>query len=437
VQTTQPAGTNNNHGNSDINCPGIQILLFSHRVSQMLKDVGPRKFLIRNLIFLAITISLVALLVARRGHWNWRPLHSTNTITPTREAGSSKELGKSSSEPPAPVVSAKVEKRDVPIYFDGIGTIQAYNTVSVSSRVTGQITRIAFKEGQDVKAGDLLAIVDPRPFQASLDQAIAKKAQDVAQLENARAVYARDNYLLTKRVLAPQDSDVQKYLVDQFDAQVQSDVANIESAQANLDYCQITSPIDGRIGIRLLDQGNIVQGTATAAICTVTQLKPISLLFTLPQTQLTQVNEQFAKGPLRVIAVDTSNTETLSEGILSVVNNQIDTTTGTFQLKATFANQDLKLWPGEFVNARLLIAVRKAGLVIPAQAIQRGPEGTFVYIIDANQIAQQQIIRVSQIDGGVALIDDGLPEGENVVVDGQYRLQRGAKVGVISRAQDP
>jgi membrane fusion protein, multidrug efflux system len=354
----------------------------------------------------------------------------------TRENRPSKEGGEQNREPLVPVVSAAVQRRDVPVYFNGIGTIQAYNTVTVSSRVTGQITRVVFKEGQDVKAGDLLAIVDPRPYQASLDQAIAKKAQDVAQLENARAVYQRDTYLLTKRVLAPQDSDNQKYLVDQFAALVQDDVANIESAQVNVDYCNIASPIDGRIGIRLLDQGNIVQGTSTAGICTVTQLRPISLLFTLPQAQLTQVNEESAEGPLKVLAVDTSNTETLSEGVLSVVNNQIDTTTGTFQLKATFANKDLKLWPGEFVNARLLIAIRKAGLVLPAGAVQRGPEGTFVYIIDANKIARKQIIRVNQIDGALALIDEGLSEGDNVVVDGQYRLQPDAKVHVISHAQD-
>jgi len=408
----------------------------NHRKPQRLgRDPGSRLKL-RNLFLLGVTVCFIALLVGWQLLIHGRRSYSRYLTGSPRESHSPTEGVGQNHEPLVPVVSVTVQRRDVPVYFNGIGTIQAYNTVTVSSRVTGQITRVVFKEGQDVKVGDLLAIVDPRPYQASLDQAIAKKAQDVAQLENARAVYQRDKYLLTKRVLAPQDSDNQKYLVDQFAALVQDDIGNIESAQVNVDYCNITSPINGRIGIRLLDQGNIVQGNSTTGICTVTQLQPISLLFTLPQAQLTQVNEESAKGPLKVLAVTTSNTETLSEGVLSVVNNQIDTTTGTFQLKATFANKDLKLWPGEFVNARLLIAIRKAGLVIPAAAVQRGPEGTFVYIIDSNEIARKQTIRVNQIDGGFALIDDGPSEGENVVVDGQYRLQADSKVHVISHPQD-
>ena len=348
-------------------------------------------------------------------------------------AASTKQTANDATGSRVPVAATTVVRKDVPIYLNGIGTIQAYNTVTVSSRQTGQITTVAFKEGQDVKAADLLAIVDPRPFQATLDQAVAKKAEDEAQLQNARVNYDRDTYLLAKKVVDPQDFDAQKYLVEQFAALVQSDIANIEAAQVNLDYCKITSPIEGRIGLRLVDQGNIVEGISTKAICTITQLKPISLVFTLPEAQLTEVNEQAATTVLKVLAMDTTNTRILSEGTLSVVNNQIDTTTGTVQLKATFANKDLKLWPGEFVNARLLITVQHDGLVVPAATVQRGPEGTFVYIIDDQEIARKQNVEVTQIDDGVALINSGLQERQQVVVDGQSRLQPDAKVQIVGQ----
>ena len=386
----------------------------------------------RHFTGIAAVISFLLLPALGWYYHHWRLAHQANVQTSATD--STKHSGKDATASPVPVVATTVLRKEVPIYFNGIGTVQAYNTVTVSSRQTGQITTVAFKEGQDVKVGDLLAIVDPRPYQATLDQAVAKKAEDEAQLQNARTLYQRDTYLLQKKVLDPSDFDTQRYLVDQYAAAVQYDAANIESAQVNLDYCKITSPIDGRVGIRLLDQGNIVQGGSTTAVCTITQLRPISLLFTLPQTQLGQVNEEAAKGPLRVLAVDTTNTRTLSEGVLAVVNNQIDTTTGTFQLKATFQNQDLKLWPGEFVNARLLITTRKDGLVVPAAAVQRGHEGTFTYVIDSENIARKRVIKVNQVGDGVALIDDGLNVGEKVVVDGQYRLQPDSKVQIISHS---
>ena len=316
----------------------------------------------RKVSFLILLIGLAVLV----GGW-WVYQRST-TSKPSNVNGESATggPGKNPGGQPAggqlvPAVAATVAKKDVPIYFNGIGTVQAYNTVTVNSRVTGQIMQIAFKEGQDVKQGDLLAVVDPRPYQTTLDQAVAKKAQDVAQLANARVVFQRDGDLLAKKVLDQQTYDTQKFLVDQYNALVKADDANIEAARVNLDYCHITSPIDGRTGIRLVDQGNIIQAGSSSAICNVTQLKPISILFTLPQQQLQKVNEEFAKGALKVFAVDTSNTKTLSEGTLAVVNNQIDSTTGTVQLKATFANKDLKLWPGEFVNARLLVTKKKMG----------------------------------------------------------------------------
>jgi multidrug efflux system membrane fusion protein len=338
-----------------------------------------------------------------------------------------------------PVVTGSVQKKDVQIFLDGIGTVQAFNMVTIRARVDGQIQQIAFTEGQDVKQSDLLAVIDPRPYQAALDQAIGKKAQDVAQLANARTVFQRYSELLAKKVLDQQTYDTQKYQVDQFEAAIKTDDANIESAQVQLDYTRVTAPIDGRVGVRLVDVGNIVHATDTTGIVVITQLHPISVLFTLPQQQLQQVNEEVGKGTLKVLAVGRNNREPLGEGSLAVVDNQIDPQTGTFKLKATFPNDELKLWPGQFVNARLLVKVQKDGLVVPASVVQRGPQGTFAYVINQNKTAQMRPIKVGQVDGGSALIEDGLKEGEQVVVDGYFRLQPGAQVDITNpqRNQSP
>jgi membrane fusion protein, multidrug efflux system len=338
---------------------------------------------------------------------------------------------------PVPVVGGTVKKQDVPIYFNGIGTVQAYNTVTVRVRVDGQIKEIDYKEGQEVKTGDLLAVIDPAPYQAVYDQAIGKRAQDQAQLDNARVVFQRDSELLAKNVLDHQTYDTAKFQVDQFEALVKSDEANIESAKVNLDYTRVTSPILGRVGIRLVDVGNIVHASDSTGIVTITQLKPISVLFTLPQQQLDQINQEAEKGQLKVLAVDRDNTKPLSEGVLAVVNNQIDQTTGTIQLKATFPNEDQKLWPGQFVNARLLVTTRKDGLVVPASVIQRGPNGSFAYVIKPDQTVEMRPVTVNQIDNGLALVDDGLQAGEQVVVDGQYKLQPGSKVMLNAPGNSP
>jgi membrane fusion protein, multidrug efflux system len=334
-----------------------------------------------------------------------------------------------------PVVAGTVQKKDVPIYLDGIGTVQAFNMVTVRARVDGQIEKIAFQEGQDVKKGDLLAVIDPRPYQAALDQAIGKKAQDVAQLGNARTVFQRDSELLAKKVLDQQTYDTQKYQVDQFEAAIKADDANIGSAQVQLNYTQITAPIDGRVGVRLVDVGNIVHASDTTGIVVITQLKPISVMFTLPQQQLPQVNEEAAKGTLKVLAVDRDNTKPLGEGSLAVVDNQIDPQTGTVKMKGTFPNDQLTLWPGQFVNARLLVKVQKDGLVVPASVVQRGPQGTFAYVINQKKTAEMRAIKVGPVEGGLALIEDGLKEGEQVVVDGYYKLQPGSQVDITNPQQ--
>lgn len=329
---------------------------------------------------------------------------------------------------PVPVVAGVVQKRDVPIYLDGIGTVQAYNTVTVHPQITGILTKVAFREGQDVKKGDLLAVIDPRPYQATVDGTIAKKDEDTAQLNSAKVLLGRDTELFKKGVLDNQTYDTQRYLADQLDATVKADQAAIDNAQTQLSYTQITAPFDGRCGIRLVDQGNLV--TPTSSLVVITQLKPISVLFTLPQENVLEVNEAFAKGPLKVIALDSTQSKSLEDGTLAVVNNQINTTTGTIQLKADFPNQNLRLWPGQFVNARLLASTRQNGLIVPASVIQRGPEGTYAYVITANKTAEMRPVKVAQIDGGRALIDSGLQAGEQVVVDGQYKLQPGARVAI-------
>jgi len=329
---------------------------------------------------------------------------------------------------PVPIVAGVVQKRDVPIYLDGIGTVQAYNTVTVHPQISGVLTKVVFQEGQDVKKGDLLAVIDPRPYQATLDGAMAKKNEDTAQLNSAKVLLGRDTELFKKGVLDNQTYDTQRYLADQLDATVKADQAAIDYAQTQLSYTQITAPFDGRCGIRMVDQGNLV--TPTSSLLVLTQLKPISVLFTLPQENVLDVNEAFAKGPLKVIALDSTQSKSLEDGTLAVVNNQINTTTGTVELKASFPNENLRLWPGQFVNARLLISTRQNGLIVLASVIQRGPEGTYAYVITPNKTVEMRPVKVGQIDGGQALIDSGLKEGEQVVVDGQYKLQPGARVVV-------
>ena len=339
---------------------------------------------------------------------------------------------------PIPVVIGPVGQKDVPVYLDGLGNVQAFNTVTVRARVDGQVIKVVFTEGQDVKAGDLLAQIDPAPYQTQLDQNIAKKAQDEAQLENAQIDLKRDVPLLADNIISQQVYDTAKALVDQYMATVKADQAAIDNAQVQLDYTKITSPIDGRTGIRLIDAGNIVHASDSNGLVVITQLKPISVVFTLPEQTLGEIHKQMSSGEdLKVRAVDRDNSTALDEGKLVVIDNQIDVTTATIKLKATFPNENLSLWPGQFVNVRLLLTTRN-GPVVPSSVIQLGPDGSYAFVVNggrSNLTAQVRAVKVARtadgkdlIEAGQALIETGLKPGERVVVDGQYRLQDGSKI---------
>jgi len=338
--------------------------------------------------------------------------------------------------PPVPVVALPVVQKDVPIYLNGIATVQAFNTVTVRARVDGQVTKIAFTEGQDVHAGDLLAQIDPDPYRAALAQAVAKKGQDEAQLANARVDLKRYADLLANEGVTQQQYDTQKSLVDQLIATVNADQAAIDSAKVLLAYTTIVSPIAGRTGLRLIDQGNIVHAADLNGIVVITQLKPISVVFLLPGKTLGPIQQacEGADPDLSVVAVSQDNTNVLGEGKLAVIDNQIDITSAQIRLKATFPNTNLRLWPGQFVYARLLLTVRKGCVVVPDSVIQRGPEGgAFVWVVKKDQTVEARPVKLAaeltaQVKQGEDIIEDGLQAGERVVVEGYYKLQQGSRV---------
>src|SRR4051794_27014846 len=342
-----------------------------------------------------------------------------------------------SAPPPAPpqavpVVAKTVASQDVPIYLRGVGTVIAYNNVVVRSQITGQLTKIAFTQGQTVHKGDLLGEIDPRPYQAQLDQATANRDRDQAQLVNAQGNLNRYDSLASKGWATPQLVDTQKAQLGQLQAMVKSDEAVIEAAKTNLSYTRLTSPIDGVTGIRQVDLGNIIHPTDPNGLVYVTQIQPISLFFSLPQTSFVQIQEQMAKGPLTVLAYSQDDSTQLDEGKLELIDNQIVQTTGTIRLRATFPNARRMLWPGELVNARLLLEIRHEGLTVAASAIQQGPAGAFVWVIGADQTVQMRPVKAAQISDGQALIDSGLRAGDKLVVDGQYRLAAGVRVEELS-----
>jgi multidrug efflux system membrane fusion protein len=323
-----------------------------------------------------------------------------------------------------------VQRGTVPIYLSGIGTVQAFNTVAVHSQIQGQITQIGFTEGQTVRDGDLLAQIDPRPYQAQLDEAVANRDRDQAQLANAETNLARYLPLLAKGFATPQLVDTQKAQVAQLDAAVKSDTAVIENMQVDLGYTRITTPINGVTGIRQIDIGNIIHPTDLQPLVVVTQLQPISVIFTLPESDLAQIQQQMSKGQLTVLAYSEDNKVELDQGKLDVLDNQIIQTSGSVRLKAEFANPAHRLWPGELVNVRLLIETRQNALTVAAPAVQQGPQGAYVYVIKPDNTVESRTVTVGQIGAGRAIIDAGLEGGEQVVVDGQSRLQSGTPVRV-------
>jgi membrane fusion protein, multidrug efflux system len=335
--------------------------------------------------------------------------------------------------PPVPIVAGTVAQHDVPMYLTGVGTVIAYNTVVVRSQIQGQIVSINFTEGQSVRTGDLLAQIDPSPYQAQIDQLTATRDRDQAQLTNALANLARYNQLGDKGYATPQLVDTQKAQVAQLQNAIKADEALIDAAKVQLGYTKLTSPIDGVVGIRQIDIGNIIHPT-DAGLVVVTQIEPISLIFTLPETDLPQIQEQQqkTKGPLTVLAYNQDNTTKLDEGALGLVNNEILQTTGSIQLKANFPNKAHRLWPGELVNARLLLDTRHDGLTVPAAVVQQGAQGPYAYVINPDGSVAIRQIKVAQVSEGQALIDSGLQANEQVVVDGQYKLQPGTHVTLLT-----
>src|SRR4051812_42684865 len=335
------------------------------------------------------------------------------------------------SPPAVPVVAEPVKSGDVPIYLRGIGTVQAYNTDTIRAQIQGQITQIAFKEGQTVHAGDLLAQIDPRPFQAQLDQAIANRERDQAQLVNAQANLQRDSQLLAHEYATPQTVDLDKANTGQYSAAVKADEAAIEYAQTQLAYTRITSPINGVTGIRLIDVGNIVHPTDPNGLVVVTQLQPIAVIFTLPETQLPQIQQAMAKGPLTVLAYSEDDKVQLDQGPLAVLDNQIIQPSGSVRLKGDFPNPQHRLWPGELTNIRLLIDTRQNALTVAAPAVQQGPQGSYVYVIKPDGTVENRTVQVAQVGARNAVIDSGLQANEEVVIGGQSRLQPGSAVTML------
>jgi len=353
---------------------------------------------------------LLALGVGAAG-WAWRDANSSRP----------------QAVPPVPVSVSAASIENVPIYVSGLGTVQAYNTVTVTSRVDGELNKILFNEGQDVKRGDLLVVIDPRTFQATLDQAKAKTQQDQAALDNARLMLSRFSQLVTRGYSTQEQYDTQKSTVEQLEATVAQDNAAVSNAATQLSYTQIKSPIDGRTGIRQVDIGNIVHANATN-IVVITQLQPIYVVATLAEGDLQSVLDALRAGSVEAIAMSRDGTEQLDIGTLTLVNNQINPNNGTVELKATFPNKKEKLWPGQFVVLKVRTNVMSDTVVVPSGALQRGPNGFFVYVIGSDERAEMRPVTVGPIGGGRAVIAKGIAAGERVVTAGQYRLAPGLRV---------
>lgn len=371
----------------------------------------------------AILFALAILLLAGLA-WRFGPFGMRAPARPTAQAQ-------------VPVLAGTVETRSVPVYVEGLGSVQAFNTVTVKARVDGQITKVFFREGQDVKAGDPLFQIDPRPFQSALQQAEAAKEKDEAQLQSAQLDLDRTTRLLAQSFQTRQTYDQQKAAVAQLQASLKADQAQIDNAQLNLEYSLVKSPIDGRTGSRLVDVGNLVQMAQSSPLVTITQLRPIFVSFTVPAVRLDDIRKSEAKGPLKVIAYAQDDKTELAQGDLTLIDNQVDVATGTIHLKAQFDNANEPLWPGEFVSARIVLATRDNAITVPEQAVMRGPNGAYVYVLADDDTARRRNVEVAATQEGIAVISKGLKSGERIVTEGQYRLTDGAKakVGAPQQAQ--
>jgi membrane fusion protein, multidrug efflux system len=372
---------------------------------------------------------LVIVAVAAAGFYGWHRFHGDE------QAAAASNAQKAAAQRAVRVTIAPVEKSDFPVYLTGLGTVQGFNTVLVRTRVDGQIDKIAFKEGQTVNQGDLLVEIDPRPYQATLDQAKAKKDQDEANLANANLDLQR--YTKLGEFATKQQTDTQRSTVQQLTAQIAADAAAISNAQTQLDYTQVKSPIPGVAGLRQVDIGNIVNASTQTGIVTIAQIEPIAVIFTAPEEQLPYINEAQAVTPLKVIAITTDGKKPLAEGTLSVVNNQVDTTSGTIRLKAVFDNKNHALWPGQSVSTRLLVKTLKDATVVPDQAIQHGTEGLYAFVVNPDNKAELRKVKVSQSIDGRSVVEDGLSPGQQVITAGQYKVQPGTLVSTAVASTDP
>ncbi|PZA13720.1 efflux RND transporter periplasmic adaptor subunit [Rhodopseudomonas palustris] len=372
-----------------------------------------------------VSLLLVTVILGGLGFVAWRAIH-----TKQAERRMPPDLA-------VPVLAATPKVADVPVYLDGVGTVKALATVTVRAQVDGKLIAVNFDEGQDVKAGDVVAEIDPAIYQAAYDQAVAKKAQDEAQLANAKIDLARYQQLAASNAGSKQQADTQKATVAQLEAQVRSDQAAIDNAAATLSYTKVVAPISGRAGLRQVDKGNIVHASDTTGIVVLTQLKPIGVQFSLPQQQIVRVNAAAAEAPLPVDVFGNDGVTVVDTGMLKGIDNQVDQTTGTVKLKAEFPNAKLRLWPGQFVNVRLKVDTLKQAIVVPVSAVQRGPAGTFSYVIDEDNIVHARSVKVTQQNETEAVVAEGLAPADRVVTTGFANLAEGAKVTIGDASQTP
>ena len=344
------------------------------------------------------------------------------------EKAANAEAAAAAKDRPVPVALAQVVTQDTPVYLDGLGSVTGFYTVLIRSQVDGPIMRVLFREGQDVRKGEVLAQIDPRPYQIQLKQAEAAQARDSAQLRDAKITLERNKALYARKLVPQQTVDDNQASVDQLEGTVNLDEAQMDTAKLQLAYCNIISPIDGRTGVRLVDPGNIVHATDANGLVIITQLDPIAVLFTLPQDDLSRVAAQLAKGKLKAEAYSRDDKVKFGVGEVKLIDNQINQTTGTIRVKAVFANPNAQLWPNQFVKVRLLLDIIKDALIIPAAAVQRGPQGTFVYVANQDNVVEARPVETETSTGETLIVKKGLSTGERVVADGQFQLHAGSHI---------